>query len=270
MQSEERKLPDWMEEMGRANAPFNSENTPLLRLVLAVQRTNRSFDGLHFSTEAVYKRMVTIDQAPRHDTVLSADVLQSLASDSYRWPMHTAHRELKHSLEAIDRAFSDIRNVFRGDLKAKYYERVARHRAQALELVELFSNIPADDATQPFMIRQRSMANLYHEFCERIDLLTPVRRSFKPGELPGDFYESLKEADADLYRMRSSIARWRDNPSQKLGKKMADICARTRQIRLTISRLSQDAAFECQELGMRFCNRGGRVVIERWTAPTHY
>lgn len=264
----ELKKPDWFEKMERANAPFNEENTPLLRLSNGLSGAPQRFQGLASLTQQVSERMLLIDEAPRHDTILSDDLLRKVASNSYHMPMWAAHNRLVHSLETIEAAFANIQHVFRGDLHTRYYERLARHRAEARSLVELFSVLPDDDAVQPFSIRQRSMANLYHEFCEFIDITTPLRRRFKAGELPAEYFDELKEVDAELYRLRSSIARWRDNPSQRLGKKMQDCHQRTMQVAIAVNRMKCNSRFACQELGMMFAGRCGPIRVESWSPPT--
>ncbi len=269
--TEEVKQPDWITRMHEANARFNVENTPILRLATGLSQgpmgVPREFEIVTNKVEATAERMILVDTAPRHDTILSDELLKEVARNSYHHPMWAAHSRLVHSLQTIDEAFGNIQNVFRGELHAKYYERLARHRAEARSLVDLFSRLPNDDAVQPFSIRQRSMAGLYHEFCKLIDIITPLRRKFKPGELPTEYFDDLKDVEAELYRLRSSIARWRDNPSQRLGKKMQDCHRRTTKIALAVSRMRRNSQFDCQELGMVFCGRGGPIRVERWTPP---
>lgn len=122
---------------------------------------------------------------------------------------------------------------------------------------------------ETFTIRQRNMANLYHEISDFVGIITPLRRRFEPGKLPADVYADLKEVEAEIYRLRSSFARWRDNPSQKLGRKMSDAQARWLKIALTVSRIAHNARYACQQLGMSFWGRGGPITIEPWTPPTH-
>jgi hypothetical protein len=265
----ERELPEWMQRTAAANAPFNEENTPLLRLWNGFVNKTPAFETLVATMQQVHKRMVLLDKAPRHDTILSDEVLREVAYDSYHYPMGAARNRLEHSLATIDEAFDKIQHVFRGELKVAYYERLARHRAEARNLVELFSELPDERAVQPFTIRQRNMANLYHELNDFVGIITPLRRRFEPGELPADVYADLKEVEAEIYRLRSSFARWRDNPSQKLGRKMADAHARCLKIALTVSRIAHNARYACQQLGMSFWGRGGPIIIEPWTPPTH-
>lgn len=269
MSQEERPLPDWMQKAKDANAPFNEENTPLLRLWNGLLNKPREFESFVGIMKSVHKRMVLLDSAPRHDTILSDEILKQVATDSYHWPMWAAHSRLEHSLSTIDEAFARIQHVFRGDLKVAYYERLARHRAEAQKLVELFSILPDDRAVQPFTIRQRTMANLYHGINDFVDIIKPLRRRFKPGELPEDVFEDLKEVEAEIYRLRSSFARWRDNPSQKLGRKTADAHARCLKMAMTVSRIAYNARYECQQLGMIFWGRCGQITLEPWTPPTH-
>ncbi len=268
MKQAERPLPDWMQKAAAANAPFNEENTPLLRLWKGLANKAQGFETLVTTMKQVQDRMALLDTAPRHDTILSDELLRQVAHNSYHWPLHAARNRLEHSLTTIDEAFAKLQHVFRGDLKVAYYDRLARHRAEAQNLIELFSKMPFDKAVQPFTIRQQNMANLYHQINDFVGIITPLRRRFKPGELPEGVLEDLKEVEAEIYRLRSSFARWRDNPSQKLGRKMADAHARCHKMYMTVSRIAHNARYECQQLGMIFWGRGGQITLRPWTPPT--
>ncbi len=241
---------------------LTEENCPTLRFWRGLKPLTDQVEFLLNHTSIVTKSLVLLDDAPRHDSILSAPVLAAINKSVYRFPAQRAHNRLAHSLSVIDEAFAGLKNVFRGDMRAKYYDRLARHRAEAQNLVALFEEMPRDNANQPFAIRQNLLAPLYHHFTDLLDQVTPVRRSVMNDPLPGVLFAQLKEAEAELFRLRACVARWRDNPSQKLGKKMEDCVKRMEVVWQTFVRLKQNGQYECQLLGIKFANRQGPTTVE--------
>jgi hypothetical protein len=251
-------LSDLIETLGHG---YTEENCPILRFWRGLQPLPHNVDCLAIHASSVQRNLALLDDAPRHDSILSDELLTKINTHVYDLPFHRVHNRLKVSLSVIDEAFSSLKNVFRGDLKVKYYERLARHRAEAQNLIALFSEMPDDGANQPFAIRQNLLAPLYHHLTDVLDQLTPLRRSVMDDTLPGTLFAELKEAEAELFRLRAAVAKWRDNPSQKLGKKMGHCVQRLEALRLTFARLNQNGQYECQQIGIKFYNRAGLNTV---------
>jgi hypothetical protein len=242
---------------------FTEENCPTLLLWRGLKPLTFEADSLQWDTLMVRNNLVLLDDAPRHDTILSDEILAKIQNANYRDACSRTVNRLQHSISVLDEACGKLKHVFRGETKVKYYDRLARHRAEAQNLLMLFSQLPRDDSNQPFSIRQRMLAPLYHSFTDLLDQITPLRRSVMKDPLPGELFIELKEAEAELFRLRSCIARWRDNPSQKLGNKMEDCLKRVEAVHKSLVRMKQNAQYECQLLGIQFYNRQGLARVER-------
>jgi hypothetical protein len=230
------------------------EENPYLRLWNGLTPIIEEARGLRLTFEHATTMVKSADRAPRHDTYLTGDqwcgfAMGAVWSDD--WSLDVVQRELRQSIKAIETARSAINRRFRGDTKVKTEDALTRHLAEAQRLLGTFQELEsAQTPCQPYLVRQKCLSIMLRDIGTLLDLITPLRRELRVEEFPDGLYTQLVEQEAVLFRLRANGAKWRDNPSQRLGAKL-ELCLEQAQALLdTMSRLRNAAEAECKRQGM--------------------
>jgi hypothetical protein len=175
------------------------------------------------------------------------------------WALDTAEQQLARSIDAIKTARRAIYGQFRGEEKVKTEDALTRHLAEAQRLLATFKEIDCAPQIprQPYLIRQKCLSGLLLQIGTLLDLITPLRRQFNAEEFTDGLLAQLIEQEAVLFRLRSKISKWRDNPSQRLGAKLEVCLEQTIVISDAVCSLRDAAQAECKRQGMVFYNRLG-------------
>ncbi len=205
-----------------------------------------------------------VDRAPRHDTYLVGEKWFGVAMGAAwgaEWSVETARRQLRRSIEAIETARGAIKGQFRGETKVKTEDALTRHLAEAQRLLGTFEKLESAPQSpyQPYFVRQKCLSSMLLQIGILLDLMTPLRRQFNAEEFADGLFTQLIEQEAVLFRLRAKVAKWRDNPSQRLGAKLEVCLKQTVEIEDIMSRLRDAAEAECKRQGMQFFNRCGVV-----------
>lgn len=218
---------------------------------------------LRLSLEMACHDLIPLDSLPRHDSEIEDGKYISCLR-CWNRSLHTvSKRTLGVSNRELEDLVSSIRGCFQGDLKVRLEDRLQRHLAEARELQQLFEAELATEPpmNRPYQIRQAILAQLYIGISELVESATALRRSFDASLLESGHFKELYLIEGELYRMRASIKRWRDNPSQKLGGKMTEFKEHFSALGQRIVDLRSDVKHSCEQLGLRFLNRAGPVPV---------
>lgn len=205
-----------------------------------------------------------LDAQPRHDTVLAWDEIRALPSfASVDQLLRRSGKCLDVALHEIDFAIDESRKLGNGRLRAKYLDRLKRHRDETIKLVKLFE-LGEETSNTPFAIRRDVLVFLHGELSEVLAQLTTVRRMYKGRWLPDGFYSEILNVEAELFRLRSRVGKWRDNPSQKLAMSYGKWMSQFTQATMVISKLINNIKYEMQERGCPMGNRLGLIKFYRF------
>lgn len=192
---------------------------------------------------------VVLDKQPRHDTVLSDELLSTLTNTfSSRSAIYNIGKRLKKALYQIEEALKDDGNALKGRYRHKYKDRLVRHRDETVELLSLFQSQEAR-ISQPFAIRQDICSVMHSELSEVLDEFAALRRDYKGKWLPGGIYAELLDIEAELLRLRAQLGRWRDNPSQKLASSFEKWHARLHAAGVRQYKVVRRLVVECTKRG---------------------
>lgn len=260
-------------ETGRLAAPDDphagdrpvSELHPYIRLWRGFVHIMPEVESLCQSIRQVRDQFSLIDNAPRHDTMLDEETWHKVwapPNNFVDWHLDSAARGLDVSLRHITRAARDISGEFKGQDKVRTEDRLARHLAEAKALIEHFRHLQMEieRPRQPYLIRQSSLSRLLLAVASVAEQTTLLRRSFTSEELPGDLLPVLAAQEAALLRLRATVARWRDNPSQKVTRKLEGCLEQVITIKERLNDLREVYYVEVKRLGVKFFNICGPVV----------
>lgn len=218
---------------------------------------NVKMSGLVRACEGSYRRISPLDTMPRHDSLLDAGFMDETFSSAvdFSEALVAALASLKTSQHQISLALERICGCYTGSQKQRSEERLRRHRSEAEKLVSLFEQLRADyeSPNRPFLVRKQILSSLLPKFTVVIDLLHSMRVELKAlgaGEDIGDFEDEAR-------KLRAQVARWRDNPSQKIGHNMHEWLERVRKLDADLAFKEAVCVMECLESGVKFDSRTG-------------
>ncbi|HEY9760198.1 MAG TPA: hypothetical protein V6C97_33890 [Oculatellaceae cyanobacterium] len=235
----------------------------LLALWKGLKVLPTDMQSMWLSLEMACRDLVPLDSLPRHDSVVENGKHTSWLRSCNRSLRTVSKRTLGVSNRELEDLASSIKGCFQGDLKVRLEDRLQRHLAEARELqglfeAELSTELPMN---KPYQIRRAILAQLYIGMSELVETATSLRRLFDASLFESGHFRELYLIEGELYRMRASIKRWRDNPTQKLGGKMTEFKERFSALGQRTTDLRSDVKHSCEELGVRFLNRAGPVPL---------
>lgn len=224
---------------------------------------NIEASSLRLSCRSALEQLSPLDAAPRHDAVLDQETLSNVRGlNSERAVLNSAMSDLLRSLDALWSAERRLKSVFHGSKRVKTADRLARHRAEAEALLAAFDElIDEPPPNQPHMIRQRSMQSLICSadiVLERVEIL---RSQLDEKLLSKHIDDQWQKHVAGLYRLRSALRRWRDNPSQKMTRNLTRARDQSESIANGLEALRDATMLHCQRMGIKFFNRAGPVPM---------
>jgi len=206
-----------------------------------------------------------VDQAPRHNTPLVGEKWNEVADSiicADRQVLGKAQLELRQSINAIELARRVVYGQFRGEQRVKTEDAVTRHLTEAKKLLATFGKFETTPQApyQAYQVRQKCMSRILIQIGVLLELLSPLRRQFNAEQFPDRLFDKLMVQEAELYRLRAKVAKWRDNPSQKLEAKFAVCIEQSAAIQRGLAQIKNEARAECDRQGIRFYTRGSRIA----------
>jgi hypothetical protein len=210
--------------------------------------------------EVAARELLPLDSLPRHDS--------QVESPSGDW-LESCHRALREvsgaalgkSIKSLQQVVDGTKGYLNGNLKVRLGDRLARHLEEAQEIERLLNESLAvpPELNRPYQIRQALVGQLFIDLNQGIAIVNALRRTFPTRVLEDGVFARLYSFEGELYRIRATLKRWRDNPSQKLGRKMMELSARFTAVRHGLVDLRSDTKHQCEDLGVVFWNRHGPV-----------
>jgi hypothetical protein len=224
---------------------------------------NIEASSLRLSCRVALEQLSPLDAAPRHDAVLDDETLAKFRSvNSEGVVLNGAMTDLLRSLDALWSAERRLKSVFHGSKRVKTADRLCRHRAEAEALLVAFDElIDEPPPNQPHMIRQRSMQALICAADIVLEKVETLRTQLDEKLLAKHIDDQWQKQVADLYRLRSALRRWRDNPSQKMTCNLTRARAQSESIANGLEALRDATLLHCQRMGVKFFNRAGPVPM---------
>jgi hypothetical protein len=250
-------------------SPSTRAHRSLLSGLLGIEMKIRQ---LYLACELAHQQLRVLDGAPRHDTLLDDETVKTLTAwpyDALRNNLSAVEEELKTSEWRLCRASEHIRGYFTGDLKVQAEDRLNRHLAEANKLLALFSELRSEyqPPNRPYLIRKQTLSGLLPLLSVIKDLLRDVRVTMKQEELDRKSYCALEGLIATAFRLRAQVARWRDNPSQKMAQKIDAWFEQVKAFREAFRTLHARSMLECLRDGVKIPGRGGPWSVLMVSAP---
>jgi hypothetical protein len=209
------------------------------------------------------EQIAVVDKFPRHDsqiseTELDFSIFRRCAINTSS-TLSSAIFELKQAQESLQRAKHRIDNRLHGTDRVSITDRLERHLHEGQALLESLQARAQTCAVtyKPFEVRRQYMMSLLLDLNDLHARLTHLRAQCKGYKLLDQPCEQLLQHAEQTGRLRAKLAKWRDNPSQKLGAKMSQEYQQFEAMRLAIEELRNVAETRCRQLGVKFYNRQG-------------
>lgn len=203
-----------------------------------------------------------LDDHPRHDTILSDDQLKALGfRTDRRFTADSAERSLSASIKLMRSELAKLQGRFEGQLKVGTEDRFKRLIEEAEQLRDVFSEL-ADNGPvlrQPYSIRRAQLIDVLLVIDPLVEYFVLMQRQFARSSLPAPFWTAVRRITSILLRTRADLRRWRDNPSQKLGSKMAGCNSDVGTMVAEFQRLRNEAMERCRDFDIAFYNRVGVI-----------
>ena len=221
-------------------------------------------DSDYFKThfQKASEQMWQLDQAPRHDTILTDldfdfDLFRRLATTQQAIAL--TGRSIRTSLAHLKEAEQKIARQLRGEDKVNLSDRLHRHLVEAQALLEAFQTRSRTYTlpNRPFEIRRQYANSLFLQGRDLHEQITAVRNASKDYESLGDSCSILANAETQIARIQARLGKFRDNPSQKLGAKMGELNRLAIEVHQALEALQAATEAECRRLGVKFFNRQG-------------
>lgn len=224
------------------------------RLLNGLNACSIQADHLYQRCKLAQDQIRLLDGAPRHDAVLDAEMLNTVTKfpyDALREHLACVNKDLATSAHTIRYAGSRIHGYFTGELKVKAEDRLKRHLVEAEELLAIFGQLKSDyeAPNKPYQIRKQTLSGLLPLFPAVLDPLRDLRKAIKSEPFDQPRYSVLLQLEATMIKLRAQVARWRDNPSQKMAGQI--------EVWFTQVKAFHDAINELQAVSMLECLRGG-------------
>jgi hypothetical protein len=202
-------------------------------IVTAIDRVSKYFK---FHSD----RLKILDNVPRHDQFVDEATWREVGYDPWRQrevdcdpllrdAMAGITQSLTLCLSELKKAQDAASGIFQGNLRGKTEGALSRRANEIDQMLVFFKQLQEEGESlprQPYLIRQRRLSISLNYL--RRELLEPVRtwrKSLDRQVLGSAFCERAIDQEAILLRVRATLGRLRDNPSQKMGRKL-DECVK--------------------------------------------
>jgi hypothetical protein len=211
-------------------------------------------------------KLSALDSCARHDQPIDDESWQVLARNHPRSSLYShVLRELRNSAAALESANRSIQGRFRGEAKNKVEGLMTRHLAMSEQLLQLFQGlkeVELETPHLPYQIRQAELTPLVDCAREVADALTELYRTAAKDAAQADLLQAILKEQQSALQVRATLAKLRDNPSQKVGPKLQTCLDKMTGARTGLLLVVQQVA-ERNELC--FVNRAGRIISFRET-----
>jgi hypothetical protein len=219
--------------------------------------------SLHHRTCDVRDHLEVLDKAPRHDQPLDDISWERLAQEhwaSYNVESHareTAIRDIGTCLQLLQRAQRDVAGAFRGELKGKTENALGRQIKDVEKLLATFEQLQIEMIPrQPYLIRQRCLSDLLLEYEKVAGRVMSFRKSLdrEALSLDGNMFDFVMNLESTLFRVKATLRRLRDNPSQKMERKLSECARQMDAVKAGFRELHDAVVDKCAESGYVFFN----------------
>lgn len=211
-----------------------------------------------------------LDRCPRHDTVLEPHVLESM-NISWHPGLGAAARTLSTIDHMLARVVNDLNMRLSGETRVKIHDRLAR-QLQVLREVRSETSIRIQSEAErspncPHALRRHFLANTISSLDGIKNKIASVL--FVDHEQPNEFqeiFDQLAQQRTELVKLRATMAKAHDNPSQKLSKRWRQWHEQIQAIYSSLNDVRKQAFFASTARGVRIFG-GGMAAVELKT-PT--
>jgi len=242
------------------------DENPYYRLLQGLKQIVQDADFLPTHCKFTRDQLLLIENAPRHDTVLDDETWQAIWGPPYYYsgfsPLERPITALQVSLNTLMDAAEAVRGEFRGLEKVRTEDRLVRHVTEAQELLAHFEQLrdELELPRQPYLIRQQSLSSLLSSIVDLLEQVIYLRRQLTAADYPDGLFAILTEQECAVRRLVAIVSKMRDNPSQKMAKKLNECLVRATAIKDSLSSLKDAARAECKRQGMKFVGRCGQEI----------
>jgi hypothetical protein len=242
------------------------DENPYNRLLQGLKQIVQDADSLPTACQFTRDQLLLVENAPRHDTVLDDATWKAVWGPPYYYrklgPFARPITALKVSLANLMDAAEAARGQFRGQEKVRTEDRLARHVTEAQGLLAHFKQLQSELELprQPYLIRQQSLSGLLSGIVDLLEQVMYLRKQLQAADYPDGLFVILTEQECAVRRLMGTVARLRDNPSQKMAEKLGQCLTRATAIKETLSGLKDAARAECKRQGMKFTGRCGEEI----------
>ncbi len=221
---------------------------------------------LKYQAEQTCNVIAALEGVRRHDVVLDDEtweIVANMQSGSREAKvLISTMREIEAVLERMKHNASRVRGVFRPAHKDKIEGRLNRAIAEQEAMLSSFRGIIGELSLPQtaYEVRQYILSQLILQVDLALEILTPLRRELKDTASPEDFRKRIFDNEATFFRARSQLKKWRDNPSQKFGAKVKEMCLLLLKTNKDTVLLKDDSFHAISKLGARFYTRCGRAT----------
>ena len=211
--------------------------------------------------------IAALNSVQRHDIVLD-DEMWSIINNMHhgnrqRSAISFALSEMNAIKQRLEYNAGRLRGVFRGKHKVKVEGKLDRFIKEQEAMMRSFEQVAAELSMPqtPYQVRQYVLSELIDQVGIAVEHIAPMRRAIKDSPLPPEILKSIVDNEAALYRARSQLRKWRDNPSQKFGAKMKEMAIHLNATCNEMCKLKDQSYIAASKLGIQFLDRCGTVKI---------
>ncbi|HEY9732329.1 MAG TPA: hypothetical protein V6C89_10480 [Drouetiella sp.] len=225
----------------------------------AVQDANEIELNMHFACEQIAE----VDKLPRHDTIVDDSefdfALFNRCAVDEGSTLRGAIVELQQAQHRVEKARKQLAHRLSGIDKVNIADRLQRHLTEGQALLDSirkrarFSKI----VYRAFEVRRQYMMMLFIQLDSFHGDLTRMRAERKSIDVFESSCARLLLLAEQAARIRARVAKWRDNPSQRIGSKLRAEYLRFISVRKELNELRLEVQYDCRRGGTKFYNRQG-------------
>jgi hypothetical protein len=202
---------------------LHSRNSPVFEFLW--KNLEISLKVLRMNAATAVDVITVVDRAPRHDSLLDNASTREIAQRCKQAALiQRVQMSIQDASTIIAQALSAVAGNFHGELRVRTEDRISKHLKDTIDLLgsleetrELIS-MPQ----QPFLVRQLFLSDM-------LIYIPPVLRYLKDlrvylGSVPDDqLLAKVAAFETRLNRMKAVVTRWRDNPSQRVSRRLSSL-----------------------------------------------
>ena len=220
-------------------------------------------NGLEFSCDMAQRRLSLLENLPRHDVTIDDETWKAISDlryDAIGASFDSIQRDLKLCVNHIQQAAQSTRGLFKAELKVKVEDRIQRHKRDTEALMAELNQLADEHQVprQPYLIRQATLSAVLVDFAGTVEMSREFRNTLDPNGIHNQARAALTEQEAVVLRLKIPLAKWRDNPSQKMGDTLQDTREQLLAVVDELRKHQAAALYECKLAGVVIYNRAGR------------